>query len=435
MVPRLKVHKDWYVGLDPDPVDHSKPDVGDQDPAIHSKIDGDEEADHSHAAEHSVKPRGAGEERGSSGGVDDGAGEVNLAGGFLIQGRDGGEEVEGGTAEADTETGGREGADTGEAGKESEAKEGGAAEEKKAPGEESNTGDGDEVETGLSDRLGEAGAAADARVLEGEVASGGGSVSGGEVVPGGTVAPCDDDGCPATGHVQTPKTEQTGNGVADTESKTMGDVAAETGEKVEGAAGGAEGEGETAAGTQRRRLLWSGEAGSSSGESQSGEEDVKQNGRGLKADLLENVLKVTRRRLLAEDQTQGVATAETEGKLDPEAAETFNIFDKEGGEATQDDPEWDFDDFDFEHAEEMWADEEWREGAREMEKDFVFVDAHILCSPVSGSRGVILPWRSWEGFADTRITLKSESYRIKYTKVRSFNQNRNNQKLSQKSLY
>lgn len=28
-VPRLKVHKDWYVGLHPDPVDRSHPDVHD----------------------------------------------------------------------------------------------------------------------------------------------------------------------------------------------------------------------------------------------------------------------------------------------------------------------------------------------------------------------------------------------------------------------
>lgn len=28
-VPRLKVRKDWYVGLHPDPVDRSHPDVND----------------------------------------------------------------------------------------------------------------------------------------------------------------------------------------------------------------------------------------------------------------------------------------------------------------------------------------------------------------------------------------------------------------------
>lgn len=28
VVPRLRVRKDWYKGLDPDPIDHSHPDVG-----------------------------------------------------------------------------------------------------------------------------------------------------------------------------------------------------------------------------------------------------------------------------------------------------------------------------------------------------------------------------------------------------------------------
>ena len=28
VVPRLTVRKDWYKGLDPDPIDHSHPDVG-----------------------------------------------------------------------------------------------------------------------------------------------------------------------------------------------------------------------------------------------------------------------------------------------------------------------------------------------------------------------------------------------------------------------
>lgn len=39
-VPRLKAKKDWYVGLNPEPVDHSHPDVHDdqliQEAALHS---------------------------------------------------------------------------------------------------------------------------------------------------------------------------------------------------------------------------------------------------------------------------------------------------------------------------------------------------------------------------------------------------------------
>ena len=35
-VPRLKVSKNWFAGLDPDPIDHSQPDIGD-DPAVGTK--------------------------------------------------------------------------------------------------------------------------------------------------------------------------------------------------------------------------------------------------------------------------------------------------------------------------------------------------------------------------------------------------------------
>ena len=41
-VPPLKVRKDWYEGLDPDPIDHSHPDVGTRTDA---QVTGDDQVD------------------------------------------------------------------------------------------------------------------------------------------------------------------------------------------------------------------------------------------------------------------------------------------------------------------------------------------------------------------------------------------------------
>jgi hypothetical protein len=351
------------VGLDPDPVDHSKPDIGDRDPGPDSKPgadsvagpdpDEEEEAGHNHGAEHAVTQRGPGESRGSSGGDDDGAGQLKVSGGFLIgdegegkgaaEDKSAAEEMGRGKSveqETDKEKGGLE-----KAANEDAKKMLGGEGEKKAVAEESNTGDGHDVETGLSSRLGEVGAAADARLLSGEGTA--------------DAAPCDDDGCPATGHTQS----------ADVITPRKNASEANLSEANGGVDPAATGQGGN---TQRRRLLSFEEEGA----------------------VESAVVNAGQRRVFAEreeqpkaetsSETSGVATAEVEGQLDPEAAETFRIFDKDAVEDGDDDPEWDYDDFDFDHEEDMWSDEEWRESAREAEKDFVFVDAHILCSPVSG---------------------------------------------------
>lgn len=53
-IPRLRVKKNWYVGLNPDPIDHSHPDVGKADAAAHDLLDhaarAAQAAHHQHAA-------------------------------------------------------------------------------------------------------------------------------------------------------------------------------------------------------------------------------------------------------------------------------------------------------------------------------------------------------------------------------------------------
>lgn len=89
----------------------------------------------------------------------------------------------------------------------------------------------------------------------------------------------------------------------------------------------------------------------------------------------------TRRRLLEEktgDQDVHAATVENEGGLDTDADSSFELF--RDNDELADEYNYDYDDYVDEN---MWGDEEWTEEEHEKIENYVNVDAHVLCTPVS----------------------------------------------------
>lgn len=80
------------------------------------------------------------------------------------------------------------------------------------------------------------------------------------------------------------------------------------------------------------------------------------------------------------DNTEGVrmATVENDGVLEAEADSSFDLL--RDNEELGDEYSYDYDDY---VNETMWGDEEWVEGHHENSEDYVNIDAHILCTPVS----------------------------------------------------
>lgn len=80
------------------------------------------------------------------------------------------------------------------------------------------------------------------------------------------------------------------------------------------------------------------------------------------------------------DNNEGVrmATAENDGVLEAEADSSFDLL--RDNDELGDEYNYDYDDY---VDEKMWGDEEWVEGQHENSEDYVNIDAHILCTPVS----------------------------------------------------
>lgn len=72
------------------------------------------------------------------------------------------------------------------------------------------------------------------------------------------------------------------------------------------------------------------------------------------------------------------ATAENDGGLEADADSSFELF--RDSDELADEYSYDYDDY---VDESMWGDEEWIEGQHEKLEDYVNVDSHILCTPVS----------------------------------------------------
>lgn len=72
------------------------------------------------------------------------------------------------------------------------------------------------------------------------------------------------------------------------------------------------------------------------------------------------------------------ATVENEQGLEEDADRSFELF--RDSDELADEYNYDYDDY---ADESMWGDEEWTEEKHEKEEDFVNVDSHILCTPVS----------------------------------------------------
>lgn len=71
------------------------------------------------------------------------------------------------------------------------------------------------------------------------------------------------------------------------------------------------------------------------------------------------------------------ATVENDGGLEEEADSSFDLFrDNE----VDDQYGYDYDDYIDDN---LWGDEEWTESAHETAENFVHIDAHVLCTPVS----------------------------------------------------
>lgn len=99
----------------------------------------------------------------------------------------------------------------------------------------------------------------------------------------------------------------------------------------------------------------------------------------------------TRRRLLEEAVGQE-ATVENEDNnvLEDEADASFDVFrsaeelaEDHGDQGLSDHYAYDYDDY---VDESMWADDSWAEAQHVKETDYIDVDAHILCTPVSKAR-------------------------------------------------
>lgn len=103
----------------------------------------------------------------------------------------------------------------------------------------------------------------------------------------------------------------------------------------------------------------------------------------------------TARRLLEDNKSKGsqddgselkgnssgghhVPTVEMNKSLEADADSSFEIF-RESGELA-DEYSYDYDDY---VDESMWGDEEWTEQQHETVEDYVNIDSHILCTPVS----------------------------------------------------
>ena len=74
------------------------------------------------------------------------------------------------------------------------------------------------------------------------------------------------------------------------------------------------------------------------------------------------------------------ATVENEEGLEADADSSFELF--RNSDDLADEYNYDYDDY---VDESLWGDEEWNEGKHEKLEDYVNVDSHILCTPVSSS--------------------------------------------------
>lgn len=98
----------------------------------------------------------------------------------------------------------------------------------------------------------------------------------------------------------------------------------------------------------------------------------------------------TGRRLLEDDVSKrsegsasgskdvGAATVENEEGLEADADSSFELF--RDSDELADEYNYDYDDY---VDEDTWKDEEFREPEHEKLEDYVHIDAHVLCTPVS----------------------------------------------------
>lgn len=92
----------------------------------------------------------------------------------------------------------------------------------------------------------------------------------------------------------------------------------------------------------------------------------------------------TRRRLLQNDVSKRseedvhAATVENEEGLEADADSSFDLF--RDSDELADEYNYDYDDYVDEH---QWEDEEFQEPEHEKAEDYVDIDAHVLCTPVS----------------------------------------------------
>ncbi|XP_078427631.1 defective in exine formation protein (DEX1) [Wolffia australiana] len=104
---------------------------------------------------------------------------------------------------------------------------------------------------------------------------------------------------------------------------------------------------------------------------------------GLVNNTESNSTRSPQRRLLEDNLSNNAVpggktpTVENNEPLEEGADESFDIL--RGGEDMGDEYNYDYDD---DVDESMWGDEGWQEGEHEKAEDFVYVDAHILCTPV-----------------------------------------------------
>lgn len=79
-----------------------------------------------------------------------------------------------------------------------------------------------------------------------------------------------------------------------------------------------------------------------------------------------------------EKKDDPVATVENEEGLEADADSSFELF--RDNDELADEYNYDYDDY---VDETMWGDEEWTEAQHEASQNYVHVDSHILCTPVS----------------------------------------------------
>ena len=84
-----------------------------------------------------------------------------------------------------------------------------------------------------------------------------------------------------------------------------------------------------------------------------------------------------------ECQTKGdngeAATVANDQDLEEEADSSFDLF-RDGEDGLTDEYSYDYDDY---VDETTWGDEDWAEAQHPKPEDFVNIDSHILCTPVS----------------------------------------------------